>query len=275
MTGASDGIGRHIARGLASRGFNVVLHGRNRAKLSNVMVHLQRDHPKTLFRILIADAGNVPCTNCIGGDVEGNVDFAAIADAVRDIHLTVLVNNAGAGPRDPVFSFLDESSESRITSNISLNALFPIHMARALLPQLKRNSPSLILNVSSLSDQGFPLIVSYSASKMFMANWTSAVGMEMDMSGYPGVEVLVTRIGKATGTAHNKTPIKAVQPDAETVARAILERARWGYGVVTAYWMHAVQEAGLVLLPAWARRWLFMVVMRGEQADELRRIKEA
>lgn len=99
--------------------------------------------------------------------------------------------------------------------------------------------------------------------------------MEMDLSGYPGVEVLVTRVGKATGTAHNKTPIKAVQPDAETVARAILERAGWGYGMVTAYWMHAVQEAGLVMLPAWARRRLFMVVMRGEQADEQRRIKKA
>ncbi|PNP46005.1 hypothetical protein THARTR1_10823 [Trichoderma harzianum] len=120
VTGASDGIGRAFAEELALRGFNVVLHGRNKAKLDLVKSELQQKHPETLFRTLVADASKVQCVNCLHGEENESqhpVDFNAIKDALQDLHLTVLINNAGGGSRDPVYLSLSDSSEERITEN--------------------------------------------------------------------------------------------------------------------------------------------------------------
>jgi short-subunit dehydrogenase len=68
------------------------------------------------------------------------------------IYLTVLVNNAGGGPVDPVCQPIWESAELQTIENVSLNALFPLQLTRVLLPILLRNSPSLIINVSTVVD---------------------------------------------------------------------------------------------------------------------------
>ena len=56
VTGSSDGIGEGIAHELCSRGFNVVLHGRNAEKLSRVQASLLAGYPKVQIRKVIADA---------------------------------------------------------------------------------------------------------------------------------------------------------------------------------------------------------------------------
>lgn len=56
VTGASDGIGRALSAELGARGFNVVLHGRSEAKLSNVRKDLETAYPQREFRHITADA---------------------------------------------------------------------------------------------------------------------------------------------------------------------------------------------------------------------------
>ena len=45
VTGASDGIGRALSSEVAARGFNVLIHGRNESKLSNVREELAAVYP--------------------------------------------------------------------------------------------------------------------------------------------------------------------------------------------------------------------------------------
>lgn len=281
VTGASDGIGRAFASELATRGFNVVLHGRNHAKLSRVMEELQKAYPERSFRILTADASKVPCLNCISGLEEqdqrtvhghdqGAVDLTAIATAVDDLHLTVLINNAGGGPVNPIFAPLVGSSTARITGNVSLNALFPMHLTRVLLPKLIRSSPALVMNVSSMADQGMPLLASYSASKQFLMNLTRTVGLELVLQGGPAaeVEMLGVRVGRVTGVAGNRERPSLFMPDAGTMARAALQRAGHGHGLVVGYWAHSLHDLAGSLLPTWAQNKVFMAVMRQEAARE-------
>lgn len=59
VTGASDGIGRAFSAELLSRGFNVLLHGRNKEKLERVKRELLELHPKRAIEIVVADASKL------------------------------------------------------------------------------------------------------------------------------------------------------------------------------------------------------------------------
>lgn len=273
VTGASDGIGRAFAEELALRGFNVVLHGRNKEKLDIVKADLQKKHPETLFRILIADASKVQCVNCLQAGEnhpEHLLDFNSIRDTLQDLHLTVLINNAGGSYRDPVYLALSESSELRIASNVSVNALFPLHLIRVLLPHLAQNSPALIMNISSTADVGLPLLASYSASKQFLMTLTRTINLENAFSSRTDIECLGVRVGNVTGVSHNKTSASFFTPTADTMARAALDRAGHGHVVVIGHWTHALQQVGLTFMPEFLANKVMINAIRERKEAELK-----
>ncbi|KAL7920661.1 short chain dehydrogenase/reductase [Trichoderma austrokoningii] len=273
VTGASDGIGRAFAEELALRGFNVVLHGRNQAKLDIVMSELQKRHTGRAFRTLIADASKVQCVNCLqAGEAQSHnsLDFNAIKDALQDLHLTVLINNAGGGSTNPVYLSLSDCSEHRITDNVSVNALFPLHLIRVLMPHLAQNSPALIMNISSMADAGFPMLASYSASKQFLMTLTRVINLESKLLKRPGIECLGIRVGNVTNVSHNKETPSLFTPTAQTMARAALDRAGHGYVVVTGHWAHALQGASLTLLPSFMANKVMIDAIRVRRDAELK-----
>ncbi|KAH7153372.1 putative oxidoreductase,short chain dehydrogenase [Dactylonectria macrodidyma] len=277
VTGASDGIGREFANELAANGFNVVLHGRNQTKLSNVALKLEEDFPARSFRTLIADASSVQCTSCLSdasGDkeTEPRVNFEVIKRQLSDLNLTVVINNAGGGLRDPTFAPLHEYSEERISGNISLNALFPLHLTRTLLPILIQNSPSLVMNISSMADQGFPLVAAYAASKSFLMTLTESVGLEMELAGHD-VEVLGVRVGRTTGTSGLNARPSMFVPLARDLARAALGRVGCGRRIVDGYWAHSLQNLAASFLPALLLDKVKLDVMLKEKAGELAKKK--
>ncbi|KAK1543788.1 short chain dehydrogenase [Colletotrichum paranaense] len=280
VTGASDGIGRAFASELATQGFNVVLHGRNHAKLTVVASDFRKRYPARSFRILVADASAVPGVNYNGVErplqpvdsSQAPPDFASIQAELRDLHLTVVINNAGGGPTNPVFSPLVDCSTDRIASNVSLNALFPLHLTRVLLPVLRQNAPALVMNISSMADEGFPLLASYSASKQFLMTMTRAVGLELKLDDdSSNVELLGVRIGRVTNVSHLKEAPSLFTPDSQTMARAALARTGRGHGIVVGYWGHALQQASSSFLPRWAKDQVMMAIMREQRAGELRK----
>ncbi|KAI1740768.1 short chain dehydrogenase [Xylaria scruposa] len=277
VTGASRGIGYAIACELATCGFNVVLHGRDDEKMSRVASELQMVFPSRSFRVIIADAEAVACKTHLvaskqpGGSRLAALDFDAIQQELQDIHLTILINNAGGGLANPTFIPLTEASEERVTGNVSLNALFPLHLTRALLPTLIRHAPSLVINISSMADQGFPLLVSYGASKAFLMTATRALRLEMEMEGLGNsVELLGVRLGKVTGAGGCTEPASIFVPTAETMAKATLARAGYANGIVAGYWGHALQQAvrsPFLFLPQWVWDSIIVAVMRREREN--------
>jgi len=236
VTGASDGIGKAFSRELAARGFNVVLHGRNPAKLEHVQRELQAAHPAREFRILVADA-----TNC-APDV-----FEDIVNRLSDIYLTVLVNNAGGEPSG--YKTFDEHTYNETTNTVTVNAVFPTLLLNALVPALARNVPALILNVGSLADGGLPLLSAYGASKSYMRMLSEALAREMIMTSRD-VTVLYLRIASTTGVSHTQTPQTFFMPHATKLVRASLARVGCGRTVVVPYWGHALLAALMDSLPS-------------------------
>ncbi|OIW34188.1 putative oxidoreductase,short chain dehydrogenase, partial [Coniochaeta ligniaria NRRL 30616] len=265
VTGATDGIGKALAHELASHGFNVVIHGRNATKLAAVEAELRSAHPGRVFRTLRVDAGRVPCVGCLEQQkdsglppgVAAAVDFDSILASLSDIHLTVLVSNAG-GAAHPVYRTLDEMSAADITANVSLNALFPLHLLARLIPSLTRNAPSLVIAIGSLADNGLPFLSSYGPSKSFLMSLAGCVARDMRVEGCD-VEVVGMRAGRVTGVSHQKTEASWFLPDARTFARAALGRVGCGRAECVPYWGHAVQQVlGVEMMPAWVRERLFL-----------------
>lgn len=295
VTGASDGMGKQFSIGLASHGFNVVLHGRNPTKLAAVKDDLARQFPGREFRSLIADASAIACNNCRGQgrshQVDGvasqaknkstpPVDFEGIAASLTDINLTVLINNAGgnmADPSAPLYQFLQDAPEARLVNNVNLNAVFPLVLQSKLLPQLMRNSPSLIINIGSLSDNGLPMLASYASSKTFLNTLSRIISHELTLQGGPGgdVEVFAARVGETTATSSNSHPASLFKPDARTVARAVLARVGCGLPAVVADLPNALLQALLGLMPGFARDRALLGVIRTRWMADQERIKKS
>lgn len=84
VTGATDGIGKAIARELYDKGFNLVLHGRNPEKLCRVLEEIQSSSTaKRAIRLWVADA-SAP-----------EVDFASALKDWEDIEITLVIHNVG------------------------------------------------------------------------------------------------------------------------------------------------------------------------------------
>jgi hypothetical protein len=84
VTGASDGIGKGFAQELCSRGFNVIIHGRNEKKLLGVKKELESQWKDVQIKVFVMDAGNAQ------GWTED--DDKKVLDAVKGLNLTLLVS---------------------------------------------------------------------------------------------------------------------------------------------------------------------------------------
>ncbi|KAF7342006.1 putative short chain dehydrogenase protein [Mycena venus] len=259
VTGASHGIGKTLCFELASRGFNVVLHGRNHTKLETVREALQQAFPLREFRVLILDA-----TTCQQDDVS----LAPLAAELADIRLTVLINNAGGGKSD--FRGFEDYTKQDILDVLNLNATFVLLMTHAFLPALIKNAPSLCLNVGSLADNGLPTVASYAASKNFVTGLTRSLANEMLLQGHD-VTFMAMRLGMVTGSGEVKRPPTMTVPDTVTFVRALLSRVGCGRTVVVPYFGHALQQMSVEMLPEWLRNRIFvkqMLKLRTEGVGE-------
>ena len=244
VTGASDGIGLALANELGERGFNVLLHGRNEAKLTRVRDELAASFPQREFRTIAVDASAFTPS-----------DIDRIAAAVADLPLTVLINNVGGtAPLSSNFKHFESMTPAEMQALYSLNVQFPLQLTCALLPQLTaQKEPTLILTCGSGAQIGQPYVAAYSGCKGALHAWNRALCAEQAVAG-SAVEVLEVVVGPTyTQQLQKEASMKPGlgMPTAEVMARAILARVGHGHRSVTPYFWHAVQGALLYgLLPA-------------------------
>ena len=107
MTGAGQGIGAAIARGLAAKGAHVFLSGRRAATLEAVCAQIR------------AAGGEADC--CVGDvtDLAHLRELMSLAAGERGV-IEILVNNAGiAGPTAPLVDVTPEQWDETIAVNLT------------------------------------------------------------------------------------------------------------------------------------------------------------
>lgn len=244
VTGATDGIGFGFAEELCTRGFNVILHGRNQSKLDSKCEELQKRFPKSKLRIVVADASSF-----------ASQDIVKVIDQIKDLPITVLVNNVGGtGVLDANFKSFDMHTAQEVDALLSLNVSFPIQLTAALWPLLKQNTPSLVLNVGSQAFVGVPFLPVYSATKGAIHAWSRALAVEQETYDTK-IEVLEILVGSVQ-SQQNQTPQPTFfVPSSREMARTSLERVGGGLKSVPGYFPHWIQLASRALLPEWVVDW--------------------
>lgn len=137
VTGATGGMGEEWVYQLAALGFNIIIHGRNESKLAFTKSSVQSKHPSIQVKTVVADCGACP------------PDLSQLEDIFRsNLKLTIVVNNVGVVSQS--YPLLEDVPTQELLSQISTNAIFPTLVAQRSLPLLKKNQPSLMVNVASL-----------------------------------------------------------------------------------------------------------------------------
>ena len=152
VTGASQGIGRAIARQFAGRGARVAVHyHRNRAAAEQTQAGL----PGGPHLTVAADVGDA-------GEVERMVDSVA-AELGR---IDVLVNNAGIHEPHPVAEVSYDIWQARWRRTLETNLLGAANAAYCAARHMIRQGGGRIVNVSSRGAfRGEPEAPAYGASK--------------------------------------------------------------------------------------------------------------
>lgn len=265
VTGASDGIGYGFAEALCSNGFNVLLHGRSQSKLATVKSTLLEKYPHIQIQTVAADA-----FTCLASDIE---NIVAVARALPGA-LTILINNVGGSPLEPMFGALAAVDAAHTDNLINLNLRFPSQLTRALLPLLVDNSPALVMNITSaLALRGLPYLSIYSASKSFNYTFGEALRAEMMAEGHD-VEVLGIVVGNVT-SGRNKVHVPLITCDSGYMAEVALRRVGCGRANVWGWWRHAVQWEAMALLPeAWVERLMVGVMKDRKEGHEREQMVE-
>ncbi|KAI0088352.1 NAD-P-binding protein [Irpex rosettiformis] len=237
VTGATDGIGKAIAKELYHKGFNLVLHGRNPDKLKKVQEEIQSSFTtKRLVRLWIADA-SAP-----------EVDFASALKDWEDIEITLVIHNVGGSCVKA--TRIDAIPESSLLSDLRLNATFPWLLTRALLPKLRQaDGPVELVFIGSIAGQlSVPGLIPYGASKAFLRQLSGAIAADEQFRSPTNVTTSYMLVGSVVTPGHIATPTLAT-PLAEPFAKSVVAKIGSGRSVVIPWVWHAVRLGMVGLVP--------------------------
>ncbi len=164
ITGASKGIGKEIAKELASRKYNLLLVARSGDLLAKVAQEIAETY-QVKVDFLAIDLAAIGVAQTIYDWVNA-----------KQYEVSVLVNNAGYGLVGALGDFSVEANRDMMT----LNMLTLTEMCQVFLPMLKRQSKAYILNIaSSTAYQALPFMAIYAATKVFVLNFSRGLKHEL------------------------------------------------------------------------------------------------
>ena len=194
VTGASSGIGKHIAYYLASQNIDLILVARNKLE----MEHIKKD-VKVNVKILTLDLLK-----------EENV--YKLYEETKNDNIDILINNAGFG----LFGTFAETDLNRELEMIDLNIKAYHILTKLFLCNFIKKDAGYILNVcSSAGFMAGPRLSTYYATKNYITKLTMAINEELRQVG-SNVSISALCPGPVNTNfnkvAHGKFSIKEADP---------------------------------------------------------------
>ena len=168
VSGASRGIGRAMAEGLAGAGSDLVIAGREIDTLTPVAKQITEETGRNVLPIQ-ADVGNLQ-------DIDTLVDQTVTTFG----RLDVLVNNAGVNVRNPALEFSEEDWD--FVTDVNLKGAF--FLAKACGKVMEKHGGGKVINTLSLTSAiGLPTSVAYTAAKGGIAAMTLTMARDLGTHG--------------------------------------------------------------------------------------------
>ena len=217
ITGGTSGIGLAFARGLAVRGCDVVLVGRNEERLAATAQELNLNYGVDC-ETLAADLGT-----------REGVEAVAARLADTDSPIGIFVNNAGHG----LHHKLATTDTEPLATAIDVMGTAPVLLGAAAGAAMKERRSGLIITTASIS--GLVPMGLYSALKSLVRTWSLSLGFELQGTGVRVVTFMPgwvrTELHERSGITTSNIP-SFLWISAERAARECLEGAERGKSYV-------------------------------------------
>jgi NAD(P)-dependent dehydrogenase (short-subunit alcohol dehydrogenase family) len=240
VTGSTDGLGRALARELASRDATVILHGRDRAKGEATLDEIRNATGNESVSFQLADLGSM---QEVRGLAEG-----MLAERER---IDVLVNNAGIGTGRGGGGAREVSADGH-ELRFAVNYLAPFLLTHLLRPLLVHSAPARIVNVASggqsaidfddvMLEREYSGVQAYCQSKLALVMLTFDLAEELRDTGvtatclHPGT-YMPTKMVLETGVS----PVDSLESGVEATLRLVADPALAG---VTGEYFDRLREA--------------------------------
>ncbi len=168
ITGASNGIGLELAKVHASKGGDLVLVARNKAKLDELKTTLENEYKVKVFTI--------------GKDLSATNAANEVYDETTRQHIQIdyLINNAGFGE----FGLFTDTDWNKELQMINLNITTLTAFTKLYLQDMVKRRSGRIMNVASTAAfQSGPTMAVYYATKAYVLSFSEAVNNEVSDKG--------------------------------------------------------------------------------------------
>src|SRR5215211_162959 len=177
VTGATDGLGKRVARELAAKGTTVLLHGRSPERLEDTLEEIRSQTSSQKVGSYVADLSSLAAVRDLADRILSEYD-----------RLDVLVNNAGIIVQER------KESEDGYELTFAVNYLSHFLLTSLLLPLLKDSAPARVVNVASagqspidfddlMLERGYDAMRAYSMSKLAQIMFTFELAERLSDTG--------------------------------------------------------------------------------------------
>lgn len=231
ITGGSDGLGKEFASQIAAKGFNLILASRTKSKLDAVAQTVKSKYPSIEIDTIAIDFSKA-----------SNEDYARLDKLIEGKRIAILVNNVGQSHSIPVPFANTERQELENIINVNVHAT--LRVTQLVLPRMQAQKKGLILTMGSFGGlTPTPLLATYSGSKAFLQQWSTALAAELKGTGVAVHFIQAYLITSAMSKI--KRASTTVPSERDFVSSALNKIGRRGGSVGYAYsgspyWSHAV-----------------------------------
>jgi len=232
VTGASDGIGKEFALQLSRAGFSTLLVSRTASKLDALAAEIKSKY-NTQTKTLAMDFG-----------ANNDEDYAELKALVDGLDIAILINNVGMSHSIPV-RFM-QTSQKEMESIIMINCTATLRVTQLVAGGMARRKRGLILTMGSFGGlYPTPLLATYSGSKAFLQQWSTALGSEL--APY-NISVELVQSYLVTSAMSKIRKPSAFIPSPRAFVKSVLGKIGrtggaqgWAY-TSTPYWSHALLQ---------------------------------
>jgi len=167
LTGASSGIGWHLAQQLAAAGAKLCITARREERLSKLKSEIE-------------SRGGI--CEYISGDITDSAIRHRLIETANEKFggIDLVINNAGIG----AMGRFDEATPARLRQIFDVNFFAAAELIRETIPFLRGGQQPMIVNISSvLGHRGVPLKSEYCASKFAIHGFSDSIRAELARDG--------------------------------------------------------------------------------------------
>jgi len=236
ITGASSGIGEHLAYMLADMNIHLVLVARREDKLLAIKSDIEKKTAKvSIFRADLRKAEDMEAFLTFVHKVPNGLDY--------------IVSNAGKSILRPIRDSLDRYHD--FTRTMAINYFAPVQLMLSTIPVLAKNKGQFI-NISTINVlfQPLPYWAAYQASKSAFDTWLRSTAPELNAMGISTTSIYLPLVKTPMilpTDSYNKAPAMCPDHVAKIICRSMYTKKR-NY---KPWWIIFVQLVSIMFRGIW------------------------